>query len=114
MHELILEEKEIPKEEREKFAVDIIYSVKNWLQGHEGIVHGGLTFTMFDSFMVILSAASNNLTGAATKSMNIRYLKPIKVNEEYKMSVWVDKIDGKYIKLSGSIKDFEGKEYAQA
>lgn len=69
---------------------------------------------MFDSFMGVLSSASNNLIGTATKSMQIKYLKPIKVNEEYRMHIWVEKLDGRNLFLKGVVKDFEGKEYAIA
>lgn len=77
------------------------YIFESRFQGGPGLVHGG-----------ILSAALDDLMGYAcvihdrscvTAKLEVNYITPVPVEEEFELEAWVTKIEGKKLYLESSI-----------
>eukprot|EP01017_Pseudomicrothorax_dubius_P013947 TRINITY_DN1634_c0_g1_i4.p1 TRINITY_DN1634_c0_g1~~TRINITY_DN1634_c0_g1_i4.p1 ORF type:complete len:258 (-),score=73.78 TRINITY_DN1634_c0_g1_i4:128-901(-) len=97
-----------------KAAVSCVFSVDEKVQGHMGIVHGGFTATLVDTFFGALGYALNDLKPVATANLQIRYKKPLKVNKEYMLVAEVDRIEGKNIFLKSYIRDAKGHIFCES
>jgi acyl-coenzyme A thioesterase PaaI-like protein len=70
--------------------VATLYALGGGTSGYEGILHGGLTATLFDESLSIvhelntaLKKSSSAFTSVSvTSSLNIRYLAPVDITEE--------------------------------
>jgi acyl-coenzyme A thioesterase PaaI-like protein len=60
--------------------------------GGPGVVHGGYTALVFDEIMGMVSVA-HDLAPAVTRSLNVRYRKPVPVEEPILLSAWLDRLE---------------------
>lgn len=55
-----------------------MFNATDSVQGHEGIIHGGLLATLFDNAFGYLGVAASGLVPVATAYLNVTYRKPVK------------------------------------
>ncbi|XP_015981560.1 acyl-coenzyme A thioesterase THEM4 isoform X1 [Rousettus aegyptiacus] len=77
------------------------------LQGFPGLLHGGATATLIDSIMAIL--AVNTMGFIMTTTLNITYKRPIAIGSVVVLNIQVDKIEGKKVFLSCSVRSADEK-----
>lgn len=83
------------------------------VQGHEKIVHGGFTATLFDNMAGSLAFMLSDFSPMATAYLTINYRKPVRTGEEYHAEIYPTKIEGKKVYINGKIKDIKGNVYAE-
>ncbi len=71
-------------------------------QGYDGIAHGGILTTMLDEAM---AGYLNKELGekAVTARLDVRYRKPVPIEEELVISGWVESRKGSFVSMKGSI-----------
>lgn len=81
--------------------------------GYEGIVHGGVIASVFDDAMAW--AVRQTIGGwAVTGEMSVRYMRPVKADQEYTVEGRVDKQSGRRITTVAQMTDGTGKKVAEA
>ena len=83
------------------------------VQGHEKIVHGGFTATLFDNMAGSLAFMLSDFNPVATAYLTINYRKPVRTGEEYHAEIYPTKMEGKKLYVNGKIKDVKGNVYAE-
>lgn len=100
---------------KHKTAEEIMCLVKfgETLNGHRGIVHGGITALVFDnSFGWLFICLEKPM--AVTANLNINYRSPLKANTIAVLKAKIDKTDGRKMFMSASLEDLEGKLIADS
>jgi uncharacterized protein (TIGR00369 family) len=92
--------------------VEAAFSPSFFHQGYPNIVHGGIVTTLLDEAMAYV-LEFNNYRGI-TARLNVKFIKSLKPNEEYKVTGYLDKIRGKVIKAHSEIVDKENRIMAKA
>ena len=114
-YEKITVDTEISKEEKMKLfsqaKIHCTFTPNSTLQGQEGILHGGFTSTLFDNIAGCLAFTTCDFTPAVTAYLNVRYNKPMAVDQEYVAVIEVEKIEGRKVFLKGKIVDKENNVY---
>jgi len=84
----------------------------NYMQGYNGVVHGGLIATVLDELAVYagISLGYNFATGEIT----VRFKRPVKIGDEYIVEGEVIEDRGKVVTVKSFLKDYEGVVYARA
>jgi uncharacterized protein (TIGR00369 family) len=105
-------------EEGEKKSMDkalaCVFKAADHAQEHIGIIHGGLTATLIDSFFGAYAFMLNESSPVATTNLQIRYMKPLKTGNEYMLVCETEKIEGKHFFLKSYIRDPHGKVYCES
>jgi len=94
---------------------DVVFTVckfSRYMQGFEGIVHGGFISMLLDEVMAKACLQKN--IPAVTAKFNVRFKKPVWVEEEITVRGRVAEIHGKKIKTEALCVDIEGSERASA
>jgi hypothetical protein len=94
-----------------------VFKLGRNLTSHMHIVHGGAIASLIDEYFVkvVLPLTPNNF--AVTANLNIKYLKPIKFQENERIidvildCFIVDSIDDRKFNVKGSLMDLKGNKY---
>ena len=89
------------------------YSLGSGLDGHEGFCHGGSLSTVMDETMGALAHAYPN-TDSYTKYLHINFEKPFRTPGAVLCRVWLTRIDGRKLWVSGRMEDGQGNLYITA
>lgn len=89
------------------------YSFGSGLDGHEGFCHGGSLSTAMDQTMGTLAYAYPN-THPYTKYLHINFEKPFRTPGAVLCRVWLTRIDGRKLWVSGRMEDGQGNLYITA
>ena len=89
------------------------YSLGSGLDGHQGFCHGGSLSTAMDQTMGTLVRAYPN-THPLTKYLHVNFEKPIRTPGAAVCRVWLTKIDGRKMWVSGRMEDGQGNVYITA
>ena len=89
------------------------YLLDSGLDGHEGFCHGGSLSTAIDQSMGTLARAIPN-THPYTKYLHISFEKPLRTPGAVLSRVWLTRIDGRKLWVSGSMEDAQGNPYITA
>lgn len=98
--------------EEEVGEVCAIWKPLEYMQGFKGIVHGGFIFMLLDEVMA--KACLYKKIPAVTARIEIRFKKPVYVDEEMEVKGKILEIKGKKIKLWASCMDIKGIERVSA
>jgi acyl-coenzyme A thioesterase PaaI-like protein len=111
--------KENPQGLRIEFSYDetqdemsAICRFPDYMQGYENIVHGGFVSMVLDEVMA--KACLQNNTPAVTARIQVRFRKPVYVNEEVIVRGKILSMKGKTIHLMSRCLDTKGEEKASA
>lgn len=69
--------------------------IPQWLQGWDGVLHGGILATLLDEVMVKL--AQHQGLKAVTARLNIRYKNPARIGEKILLSAEITKVAKKLV-----------------
>jgi len=83
-----------------------------YMQGYNGIVHGGLIATVLDELAVYAGISLGNKY--ATGEIKVRFKKPVKTGVEYVIEGEVIENKEKIVTAKSLIKDSDGVTYAEA
>jgi len=97
-----------------KSSLACVFNTNDNVQGHMGVVHGGFTATLIDSFFGAFGYLLNDMKPVATANLQIKYKKPMKVNKEYMLVCEVEKIEGKSFFLKSYVRDPQGNVYCES
>ena len=86
------------------------YTFKEKFHGPPGIVHGGILASVLDDVMGYTPVTQNIM--AFTAKLEINYIFPVPVGEEFELFAWAHKIDGKKVFAESIIKR-ENKVYVE-
>ena len=97
------------KENKKGFRLDFFYDkddgltkteviFKNYMQGYEGIIHGGFISMLLDEIMA--KSCLNAGYVAVTGRLNVKFIKPVFPDEKIFFYGKIDNIKGKVIKAS--------------
>lgn len=81
-------------------------------QGWKGIVHGGLVATVLDEIMV--KCADYNGYTCMTAELQVRYRKPVKVSEKYRLTAVVEPGDRRLVQATARLADSRDLTVAEA
>jgi len=81
-------------------------------QGWEGVVHGGLLATVLDEVM-IYAAGSNGLR-CVTGEITVRYVKPARTGDAYRLAGRVTGAKGKIVLAESELLGGDGEVFARA
>lgn len=81
--------------------------------GYENMIHGGIISALLDDAIVWASYASTGLFGV-TAELNIRFLKPVPINQEFTIKGEILEDKGKLLIGRGTLEDDNGDIYAAA
>jgi len=91
-------------------AADVVFPER--FQGWEGIVHGGLLATVLDEVM-IYAAGSNGLR-CITGEITVRYVKPARTGEPYRLTGRVTGHRGRIVLAESELLGGDGEVFARA
>ncbi len=91
-------------------AADVVFPER--FQGWEGIVHGGLLATVLDEVM-IYAAGSNGLR-CVTGEITVRYVKPARTGDAYRLVGRVTGAKGKIVLAESELLGGDGEVFARA
>jgi len=97
-----------------KSSLACVFNTNDNVQGHMGVVHGGFTATLIDSFFGAYGYLLNDMKPVATANLQIKYKKPMKVGKEYMLVCEVEKIEGKSFFLKSYVRDPKGVIYCES
>jgi uncharacterized protein (TIGR00369 family) len=82
------------------------------LSGWARLAHGGLLSTLLDELMAYacISRAGN----AVTMEITVRFLKPVEVGQQVRVTGWVREVRGRLVETEGEILDAQGQAAARA
>jgi acyl-coenzyme A thioesterase PaaI-like protein len=83
------------------------------LNGHKGIVHGGISSLVIDNTFGWLFM-SCNLPSAFTANLNINYKSPVYANTIVVLTANLIKVDGRKLFMEATMEDCEGKQLVNA
>lgn len=89
---------------------DVIF--KTYMQGYEGIIHGGFISMLLDEIMAKSCLNAGYL--AVTGRLNVKFIKPIAPDEEIRFYGKIDDIKGKVIKASAWCEDESSSRKSEA
>lgn len=89
------------------------YSLGSGLNGHRGFCHGGSLSTAMDQTMGTLVRAYVK-TDSYTKNLNVTFEKPFPTPGALLCRVWLTRIDGRKLWVSGRMEDGQGNVYITA
>ena len=92
------------------------------LNGHKGIVHGGISSLVIDNtfgwlFMSCINGgilSLNGLPSAFTANLNINYRSPVYANTIVVLTANLIKVDGRKLFMDATMEDCEGKQLVNA
>lgn len=101
-------------------AVTMISLSAPGVDGHPGLIHGGVTCALLDETMgLLIMLHDNNLRGPGprdalfTANLNVSYRAPIHTPGDYLVKMWLVKRQGRKWFSKGQITDKDGKVYAE-
>lgn len=105
--------------ELEGGEVATVFKCGRWHEGHEGIMHGGMSGAVLDEVMGRANRSYDRLTGGlkvpvVTAEMTVKYLKPIMSGELMTACGRIDRRDGRKRFASGEILNEAGEVMASA
>jgi uncharacterized protein (TIGR00369 family) len=80
-------------------------------EGYQGVIHGGIIATLLDEAMAKIIISHNLI--AVTADLNIRYRKPLPVNQRVKVSGEITMQKSRTIHAGAKISDEKGNIYAE-
>lgn len=90
------------------------------VDGHPGLIHGGVTCALLDETMgLLIMLHDNNVRGPGprdalfTANLNVSYRAPINTPGDYLIKMWLVKRQGRKWFSKGQITDKNGKVYAE-
>lgn len=89
-----------------------IWETKVNYEGYPDIIHGGIVATILDEVMAKAILGGNR--EAVTAEMTVKYLKPAKVNQKYKVFGRIISQKKRIIECSSYICDLENEDYVIA
>ena len=100
--------------ELEGGEVATVFKCGGWHEGHEGIMHGGMSGAVLDEVMGRANRSYDRLTGGlkvpvVTAEMTVKYLKPIMSGELMTACGRIDRRDGRKRFASGEIVNEAGE-----
>ena len=100
--------------ELEGGEVATVFKCGRWHEGHEGIMHGGMSGAVLDEVMGRANRSYDRLTGGlkvpvVTAEMTVKYLKPIMIGELMTACGRIDRRDGRKRFASGEIVNEAGE-----
>ena len=105
--------------ELEGGEVATVFKCGRWHEGHEGIMHGGMSGAVLDEVMGRANRSYDRLTGGlkvpvVTAEMTVKYLKPIMSGEVMTAYGRIDSKDGRKRFASGEILNEAGEVMASS
>jgi len=98
--------------DKDKDEVYTIFKPQKYMQGYENILHGGFTSMLLDEVMAKV-CLKKDIHGVTAK-IEIKFKKPIFVNESVEFRGKIVNIKGKKILLKASCSDLNGEKKAEA
>lgn len=102
-------------------AVTMLCLGTRGVDGHPGLIHGGVTCALLDETMgLLIMLHDNNIRGPGprdalfTANLNVSYRAPVNTPGNYLVKMWLVKRQGRKWFSKGQITDEEGKVYAEA
>jgi uncharacterized protein (TIGR00369 family) len=92
--------------------VEAVFLPSLFHQGYTDIVHGGIVATLLDEAMAY-ALEFNNYRGV-TARLNIKFIRSLRPDEEYRVLGYLDKIRGKVIRAHSEVLDKEARVMARA
>jgi len=65
----------------EKKELVLSYNLQPWMQNHYGILHGGMTCSIFDTSMGILSQGISGTRKLVTSNLQVNFLKAVEMDK---------------------------------
>lgn len=87
-------------------AVTAVHQFDERHVGAPGIAHGGAVATVFDDLYGFLLYSIGDL--AVTRNLEVEYLRPVRLNHEYRFRAVVEKRVGRKIRMSASLESLAG------
>ncbi|GMI57446.1 hypothetical protein TeGR_g2204 [Tetraparma gracilis] len=105
----------------ERPLVQVNLKFGNKVNGHKGIVHGGVASLLFDDafgfayFSATAGPDAKDFLLGFTANLTVNYRAPLRENSEAVLKVWLEGIEGRKVKLRGRLQS-EGGEvvYSEA
>lgn len=88
------------------------FVTESWMIGYADTIHGGVVSTMLDEIIIWAAYEAIGKFGA-TAELNVRFKRPLRINETYKVEGWFDEDKGKIWLASAHIKNKENRVMAQ-
>ena len=96
----------------EKKQAGTIWRPKAYMQGFKEVVHGGFITMVLDEVMAKVCLFSNK--PAVTLRIEVKFIKPVLVNEELSVTGRCIESRGRRMKLEAWCRDSEGEKRAEA
>jgi uncharacterized protein (TIGR00369 family) len=93
-------------------SVRVVFTPRKDHQGWQDVVHGGILFTLLDEAMARMIINGGNMV--VSLSIEIRFLRPAKVNQEIIITGKLKKTEERRFYASSKITDSNGKTLASA
>lgn len=93
-------------------GVTSVFDPPSWVQGYQGIVHGGIVATLLDEMAVW--AAHKRGCKAATAEINVRFKKSMRVGGKYTLTGRVRTLKGSLAIADAEARDGDGDLVAHA
>lgn len=97
---------------KKDLLVEAVFSPNDFHQGYPDIVHGGIVTTLLDEAMAY--ALEFNGYRGLTAKLYVRFLKPLRPRDNYKIMGYIDKIRNRLARVHSEIIDENGNIMARA
>ena len=87
------------------------YTPCDYQQGYPGRMHGGLVMTMIDEAMGW--AVYGAREWGATARLNVRFRRPVRLDQALRIEAWITKDRSRLIELRGEVRDATGALLAE-
>jgi acyl-coenzyme A thioesterase PaaI-like protein len=87
------------------------YTPCEYQQGYPGRMHGGIVMTMIDEAMGW--AVYGAQRWGATARLNVRFRRPVRLDEALRIEAWIVKDRHRLIELRGEVRDSNGQLLAE-
>ncbi|SMO39454.1 Thioesterase superfamily protein [Balnearium lithotrophicum] len=97
--------------EKKEDCVTARFSLPNYYQGYENVIHGGIISLILDEAMAYLQSLEERfLTGKIT----VKFHSPLYADEEVEVKAWIESDRRKYKITKAVMKKLNGKTVAEA
>ena len=89
-----------------------------WLEGVDGVLHGGIQATVLDEVMAVAAQLTrppgSSRAALVTAELSLRYLRPVPIDAEVRAVARVVRVDARDVYVHGEILDPGGDELTTA
>lgn len=99
-------------------GVETLLAPGPWLEGVDGVLHGGIQATVLDEVMAVAAQLSrppgSRRTSLVTAELSLRYLRPVPIDADVRAVARVVRVDGSDVYVHGEILGPGGDELTTA